>query len=227
MIKLIAAHDEGFVIGNKGRLPWNIPTDLEFFKARTDGCVVIMGRKTWDSIGKPLSNRINIVITNRHSKLENGIWCEPSLTSAVVQAKTLYPALDIFVIGGESLYREALEKDLVNEIILTVVEGKHEGDVFFPHDAMDRTKWVTTALWPKMQDKDGKDDGCVRLSFRHIRCFEQPSPFFLQHNMRFNNKSAVVETRNSWKHTTFLEKEDVVLDGNGNVVARGSDYYAK
>lgn len=142
MIKLIVAHDENRVIGNEGKIPWNIPEDLKNFKKLTTGHVVVMGRKTWDSLPKkPLPNRQNIVITSNAADLEfpksmhydESFISTDSFEAALNHSKELWPDKDVFVIGGGQLYQYVLEKDLVDSIIVSLVRAKcHKGDTFFP-----------------------------------------------------------------------------------------------
>jgi len=138
MVSIIVASDPKGVIGKDGGLPWYNKEDLKLFKERTTGNIIIMGRITWDSLPKkPLPNRMNVVITRNKDLLaiepENldGPHFYPSLEEAVADMKLL-PDKQIFVIGGEQIYKNALEKNLVNEIILSRMKERHEGDRFFP-----------------------------------------------------------------------------------------------
>ena len=132
MISIIVAVAEGGVIGGGGDLLWHISEDLRRFKQITSGHTVIMGRKTYDSIGRPLPNRRNIVITR------NGEWsaigCEraESLESAVAMCKG---EEEVFVIGGGEIYRKAMS--LADKLYLTRVEKEFKGDTFFPEICAD------------------------------------------------------------------------------------------
>lgn len=150
MVKLIVAYAPNGVIGKDGKLPWHLPEDLKLFKSLTTGNTVIMGRKTWESIPikfRPLSKRNNLVITTRvnemraiFSPVSEGIgpYFFDSLESAIAYHSLTYKS-DVYIIGGATIYNEALEKNLVDQVILSYVEGKYEGDTFFP--MLPDTKW--------------------------------------------------------------------------------------
>lgn len=128
-IIIVAAVALNGVIGNSrtNSMPWNLPTDLKHFKCITHGKTVVMGRRTFESIGKPLPNRRNIVITS-DSKLQSnyGIVTYPSLQDAWAEEDG-----DIYVIGGQSVYEEAFHL-MPRELIITVVKENPVGDVLFP-----------------------------------------------------------------------------------------------
>lgn len=128
MITIVAAHDKNRVIGNDGQMPWHLPTELKRFKELTTGHAVIMGRKTFDSIGKPLPNRLNIVVSKS---------IEPSESPNLFFVNSLDKALKaanghgkIFVIGGGQIYQQAL--DIADELILTEIDAEFAGDAYFP-----------------------------------------------------------------------------------------------
>ena len=126
--KAIAALAENRVIGAGGKIPWRLPEDLKFFKEKTLGHTVVMGRKTWDSLGKPLPGRRNVVVSR---KLPPG---EKSLPGAVVvpslEAVEALPTQgEVWVIGGAEIYALALPR--CAELYLTQVRGKPDGDTFF------------------------------------------------------------------------------------------------
>ena len=146
MISIIVATTEDRVIGKSGGIPWKISEDMKLFKERTTGSVVIMGRKTWASLpqkSRPLPNRINVVISNRYllnpheliseievpENIRNVRVCS-SIAEAVEIAKTY--EREIFIIGGEQVYRSALEANIVDRIFVSLVENKYDGDVYFP-----------------------------------------------------------------------------------------------
>lgn len=126
IISLIAAMSEERVIGRDGKLPWHSPADLARFKAITMGHTVLMGRKTFDSIGHPLPGRRNIVLTRSRDEIP-GCEIVRSLPEAIAAAEG---DEEIFICGGEGLFREAL--GLCQRIYLTVVHGSYQGDVHFP-----------------------------------------------------------------------------------------------
>lgn len=123
-VTIVVAVGQGGVIGSGGRMPWNIPEDLRRFREITMGHTVAMGRRTFESIGRPLDGRRNIVLTR-----DVGWHCE-----GVETARSLEEAMgmsdDIFVIGGGEIYRQAMP--LAHKIYLTCVEGEWSGDTFFP-----------------------------------------------------------------------------------------------
>lgn len=133
MISLIAAMSENRVIGAAGDLPWRLPDDLKYFMRTTRGHYVIMGRKTWESMGNALSNRTNIVITRREGFDAPGATVVHSLDDAIRIAPTAEQ--EVFIIGGGEIFRLALP--MADRVYLTVVHADVDGDVTFPelHDA--------------------------------------------------------------------------------------------
>ena len=137
MISLIVAVAENGVIGDRNALLWHISEDLRHFKAVTTGHPVVMGRKTWESLGRPLPNRTNVVITRQNIEIP-GCTVAHSLEEAVA----LFPAdEEVFVIGGAQIYAQAL--DAADKIYLTRVEHDYEGDTSFPE--WDATRWRLTS----------------------------------------------------------------------------------
>lgn len=127
IISIIAAVAENRAIGKNNQLLWHIPEDLRHFKQLTTGCAVIMGRKTFDSIGKPLPDRQNIVITSSPQSFEvEGVTFASSLQEALQQAQSH----EVFIIGGESIYRAAMP--LAKRLYITLVHAEFEADTFFP-----------------------------------------------------------------------------------------------
>lgn len=135
LISLIAAISKTRVLGNsKGQtasdqIPWKIPTDMQFFRQKTTGHVVIMGRTTYQSMGKPLPNRTNLVVTRDPDFQAIGVTVCHSIEEAIQEASEIEQE-EIFVIGGGQVYQAALP--LADTLYLTIVEGEYEGDVFFP-----------------------------------------------------------------------------------------------
>ena len=126
------------VIGRDAGLPWRLPADLEYFKRVTIGYPVIMGRKTHESIGRALPQRVNIIVTRQ----ENYIARRCEIAGSLSEAFTLSgEAEEVMVIGGASLYREALP--LAGRIYLTEVQAEPKGDTFFPE--FDRESWREVA----------------------------------------------------------------------------------
>ena len=139
-ISLIVAMAQNRVIGVKNDLPWHIPADLKHFKDLTRGKPVIMGRKTFDSIferiKKPLPDRPNIVIS-RSGFQHDGVDVYADLQSGIDDSKTKYPDQEIMIIGGASVYEQALP--LADKLYLTIVEQDYEGDAWFPE--IDQNDW--------------------------------------------------------------------------------------
>ena len=133
-IFLIAAVAKNGVIGANGKLPWRLPEDLKHFKKLTLGHPVIMGRRTWDSFGKPLPGRENIVVSRQHGFKAAGANCAASVEAAVALC-TGEPVA--FVIGGAEIYAAALP--LADGLVLTEIDKDYQGDTGFPD--WDRTQW--------------------------------------------------------------------------------------
>ena len=139
-ICLIVAAAENGVIGRNGKMPWHLPAELKYFRERTIGKPVIMGRKTFQSIGKPLPGRDNIVITRDTAFSAAGVVAVGSIEAAVAEAQAAAAAsgaTEIMVIGGEDIYRQALP--LADRIYLTRIAALPDGDVTFP--ALDGREW--------------------------------------------------------------------------------------
>jgi dihydrofolate reductase len=128
MIKAIVAMAENRVIGNAGTIPWHLPEDFKFFKATTMGHAILMGRKTYESIGKPLPGRENIVLSRTMPETP-GITVIHSLDE-LKEPEFTQGGRDLFVIGGEEIYRLLLPK--VQELYVTNVPRMIEGDTGFP-----------------------------------------------------------------------------------------------
>jgi len=141
MAVIIVAYDEDFAIAKNGKIPWHLPDDVRHFHDLTLGKMVVMGRKTWDSLPprfRPLPERGNIVVTRQAH--QPPLFYDPSepywansLEDALRQAEVVVEGGQVFIIGGGQIYREALEKGLVDKAIATEVKNKHNGDVFFPN----------------------------------------------------------------------------------------------
>jgi dihydrofolate reductase len=136
MISIVVAMGRNHLIGRNGDLPWRISDDLKWFRKVTMGKPIIMGRKTYDSIGKPLPGRRNIVITRNAGFGACGIDVASSIDAALDLARS-GDQPEICIIGGAAIYRETL--DLADRIYLTLVDAEPEGDAFFP--ALDWSAW--------------------------------------------------------------------------------------
>lgn len=127
MLSIIVAADVNNVIGKDNGLIWHLPNDLRFFKEKTTGHTIIMGRKTFESVGRPLPNRRNIIITrNREMKLE-GCEVVASLEAALALCR---PEDENFIVGGEEIYRQSLP--LSEKVYLTRIDHAFDGDRYFP-----------------------------------------------------------------------------------------------
>ncbi len=123
--KAIAAMSLNRVIGRGKEIPWHLPEDFKWFKRMTTGQVIVMGRKTFESIGKPLPNRTTLVLTNSVASIP-GVSTIRSLAEVNLEGETR----DVFICGGAEVYRQALP--LCSDLYLTLVKREVEGDVFFP-----------------------------------------------------------------------------------------------
>ncbi|HRN96157.1 MAG TPA: dihydrofolate reductase [Candidatus Levybacteria bacterium] len=128
-ISLIAAISENKVIGRDNALPWHISEDLKRFKAITKGHPVIMGRKTYESIGRLLPNRTNIIITRDKDYKVNEAITVSSIESAIEEAKKVDQE-EIFIIGGGQIFEQVIE--IADKLYLTIVHTSIDGDVYFP-----------------------------------------------------------------------------------------------
>lgn len=138
IISLIAAMDRNRLIGRDNGLPWHLPDDFKHFKAVTLGKPVIMGRKTFESIGKPLPGRQNIVVS-RSGFQANGIVSVASIEQALTAAGN---AEEIMIIGGANLYQQMIDR--ADRMYLTQVDGQFDGDVWFPEFNLNDWKIVSS-----------------------------------------------------------------------------------
>lgn len=138
MISIVVAMDRNRLIGRGNALPWHLPADLAHFKAVTMGKPILMGRKTYDSIGRPLPGRHNIVITRNADFAAPGCTVVTSVDAALAAAGAVP---EIMLIGGAQLYAELLPR--VGRIYVTRIDAAFEGDAWFP--ALDDCDWVETA----------------------------------------------------------------------------------
>ena len=127
-LTLVAAASRNRVIGKDGQLPWHEPEDLKYFRTVTTGHAIIMGRKTWDALGKPLPKRRNIVVTRRTDLVIPGAEVFTSLSAAITAARNTDPEPQ--VIGGGELYQLALP--LATRVLLTEIQRDVDGDAWFP-----------------------------------------------------------------------------------------------
>lgn len=135
MISLIAAMDKNRVIGVENKLPWHLPVDLKFFKDKTMGHHVIMGRKTFESVGKPLPGRTNVIVTRQQDYKVEGAHVVHSLDAAVMMSRG---DDEVFIVGGADIYAQSL--DFADRVYLTKVDlAVPRGDAHFPE--LDPAKW--------------------------------------------------------------------------------------
>ncbi|WP_332650107.1 type 3 dihydrofolate reductase [Lysinibacillus sp. 54212] len=127
MISLIVAFDKNRVMGYENAMPWHLPGDLKYFKEQTMGKPMIMGRKTFESIGRPLPGRRNIVITRNPDYYAEGIETVSSLEEAIALAGNIP---EIMIIGGEQIFKLSLP--IADKLYITHIDHEFEGDTFFP-----------------------------------------------------------------------------------------------
>ncbi|QKS72198.1 dihydrofolate reductase [Paenalkalicoccus suaedae] len=146
MLAMIVAHDRNRVIGRDNAMPWHLPADLAFFKRTTTGSTIVMGRKTFESIGRPLPNRRSIILTRNEGYSQEGaevVHSFEELTTLLSQDEKA------FIIGGAEIFRYYLDK--VDRVYVTYIDSEFEGDTYFPE--LDPTKWVL-----KEEQKGVKDE---------------------------------------------------------------------
>ena len=155
-ISIIAAISESRALGKDGKLLWHIPEDMKRFKKLTEGHAVIMGRKTFESIGKPLQNRMNLIITGEKNydislyRYNDIIICN-SLEKALRQAQSKliqkkYPG-EVFVVGGGQIYQQAIK--YTDKLYLTIVKGNFAADTFFPDYSVFKKAVYKKESWDK------------------------------------------------------------------------------
>lgn len=124
MLAIIVAHDDNHLIGSNNQIPWHLPNDFKFVKAQTTGHTIVMGKKTFDSIGKALPNRRNVVLTSHKDLNVEGV----DVIHHVSEIDQLEG--DIYIFGGAKLYEAMMDK--VTDMFITVVHHQFQGDVYFP-----------------------------------------------------------------------------------------------
>lgn len=137
MISLIVAMDKNRLIGDNNKLPWNLPLDLAYFKKVTMGSTIIMGRKTFESIGRPLPERQNVIITRNKDYFKEG--CQ--VCHSIEEALAFGINDEAFIIGGAEVYSKFLP--YVDKLYITLIEENFTGDTYFPQIESD--KWVLTS----------------------------------------------------------------------------------
>ena len=140
ILSLLVAASENNVIGKDNKLPWHLPNDLKYFKNLTWGMPILMGRKTFESIGKALPGRKSIVITRNNDWQREGVEVVHSIEEAIQKAEG-YGVKEIFVIGGAEIFKTALP--VANRIYLTRIHHNFGGDVYFPQ--VSNQEWDLTS----------------------------------------------------------------------------------
>lgn len=150
-LSVIAAASENNVIGRNNDLPWSLPDDMKFFRKTTSGSPIIMGRKNYESIGRALPKRQNIVISRDPDLHIDGCDCVTSLEDAVRLAESGSPD-EAFVIGGGQIYAQSM--DLADKLYITRIHAEIEGDVYFPEISPDEWKLVSEEFHDKDDDHE-------------------------------------------------------------------------
>lgn len=156
MTTIVVAMGEKNEIGFENQLLWHLPKDLKHFKEITSGHPVIMGRKTYESIGKPLPNRTNIVVSRKTDWFEEGILIVGSIKEAVKFAKKIDE--EVFIIGGGKIYEQTM--DIVDKLEVTLVKADLEADSFFPK--IDPKIWKKTDEICHEKDEKNQYDFCFQ-----------------------------------------------------------------
>jgi dihydrofolate reductase len=149
-ISLIVAKSNNNVIGKNNQLIWHLPADLKHFKTITMGHTVVMGRKTYESMMKPLPGRTNVVITRQDNYHPEGITIEPSLEDALKDLKVE----EVFIIGGGEIFKQAMA--VANKLYITEIHADFEGDTFFPE--INQNVWVKTEEEKHLKDEKNPYD---------------------------------------------------------------------
>ncbi|NYT65733.1 dihydrofolate reductase [Alcaligenaceae bacterium] len=145
LVQLVVAYADNRVIGRDNALPWRLPSDLAHFKRTTMGCPIIMGRNTWESLGRPLPGRPNLVVTRNPAYPASGATTYASLDDALAACKD---AAKVCVIGGQQLFDLALT--IADEVVATEIHADVDGDTYFP--PLDSTIWQETSRQPQMPE---------------------------------------------------------------------------
>lgn len=152
-ISLIVAASENNAIGKDNQLLWNLPIDLKFFKNTTWGMPVVMGRKTFEAMGKPLNGRPNFVITTKKDWKAEGASVSSTIEDALRDAESAN-CKEIFITGGGEIYKQSM--DLADKIYMTRIHTQIEGDTFFPE--IDEKKWQLEHVTEIKADEKNKYD---------------------------------------------------------------------
>ncbi len=156
MISIVVAFGQNNEIGFENQLLWNLPKDLKHFKDLTSGHPIIMGRKTYESIGRPLPNRTNIVVSTKKDWFEEGILIVGSIKEAIKFAKKIDET--IFIIGGGKIYEQTI--NLVDKLEVTLVKSEFKADTFFPK--ISEKMWRKTDEVCHQKDEKNEFDFCFQ-----------------------------------------------------------------
>ena len=156
-VSLIAAMGENRVLGHKGDIPWKVPEDVRFFKETTLGHAIIMGRKTWETMYRPLPKRRNIVVTRRSDYRADGAEVVPDVARAIALGLETDP--DPFVIGGGEIYTLAIP--VAQRMYITLIPEKPPGDAFFPEFSLRE--------WREVARRQGEAAGVVFFTYERIQ----------------------------------------------------------
>lgn len=149
VISFIVAMDKNRIIGKNNQLPWHLPADLKFFKKVTMGHPIVMGRKTFESIGKPLPGRENIIVTRNSSYLAHGCSVFHSLEELIKWSKEKEE--EVFFIGGAELFKETFP--YADRLYITMIDHEFDGDTYFPE--FEESMWKRTST--EVGEKDEKN----------------------------------------------------------------------
>ncbi|MGK0453695.1 MAG: dihydrofolate reductase [Paraglaciecola sp.] len=158
MITIIAAIAQNNALGKNNDLIWHIPADLKRFKERTTGHYILMGRNTFESIGRPLPNRTTVIITRNKNYFKEGCLIAHSLEQALEMAKE---EEQVFIIGGAQVYENTIENDRADVLDITLVHQEFEADVFFPE--------IDLNLWIEVAREDFEADEKNKLAYSFVR----------------------------------------------------------
>ncbi|MHB0754634.1 dihydrofolate reductase [Polaribacter sp. M15] len=158
MVTIIAAIAKNNALGLNNDLIWHLPADLKRFKKVTTGHHIIMGRNTFESIGKPLPNRTTIIITRNSNYTQEGCLIANSVEDALDMAKNDH---QIYIIGGAQIYKYAIENDLVDVLDITLVHQEFEADVFFPE--------IDLNIWEEVKREDFIADEKNKFDYSFVR----------------------------------------------------------
>ncbi len=164
IISAIVAKTQNNVIGKDNDIPWYLPNDLKYFKRMTLGHHIILGRKNYEAIGRPLPRRTNIVVTRSKDYVAEGCLVVHSIDEALALARSAGEE-EVFICGGGEIYRQTM--DLWNKLYLTEVEGVVEGDVFFPE--IEEEEWREISIKLNKADERHAFDFNFRVLERNVK----------------------------------------------------------